>query len=690
MAISVRNKTDNPLRDALDDADVNKLHDWCHGLLEDGKNMRKAHEAQWWENLATFGGDLWVEFDSTMNRLYELDRPSHRVRIPINLVQPAVRTEYAKLLKNRPIIRCVAQSNEKKHMHAAKVGDSMLNDYAEQKFSMPKVRRRALQWALLCGAGGVFTDYDSTMLGKVEVPMDPQGTPVFTREEIDQLQSVYKDRHQRMKTTLIKQGELVIKAMSPFQWVFDFSKLYVEEAWWLIVSEIMDVDEIWRRWNVEVESEKMKTSVWENRLFAMRGIREKDEPMKSNYQRLAEVHRMYVKPGHRFFPEGAHIVFTRDRIVHVETFPFEHGELPLSVMGHIFNPVSQHPMSIVEQVKPVVLEISKTESQMIENRNLMANPPWLEYRQNRIQGEIQNKPGLRLIIDYVHNVPEPHPIEMPDLPSYVQNLPTLLGEHVLEITGQNETAQGQVPPGARSGVAIAYLTEENDTKLGPTVMEWEEMNERVGGQIIGNFAQFYDTPRTIQIFKPHSEPEVLDFIGTVLNGVAGVKREAGSAMPRSTAAKQQFTMDLFDRGLIRNPRTIKDMLDVGQGEVEEWEKDMDQQERENRKLGEGERPEVYEWHNHPAHLYVLHDYMKSAEWDDLDEAQQAPYVEHEADHQDFMRMQAQQQQPAEPPGGGGNTGTGNGVNTPPPQGQYSSPDDVGAVADAGAVQSSIA
>lgn len=692
MTIATRDK--GLLAEAIGNTDVGKLHEWCRGLLEDGREQRRPHEAQWWENLATFAGDLWVQFDPTRKELYELNKPDYRVRLPVNLAQPAIRTEYAKLLKNRPIPNCVARSNDRADLNSAEVGDSLLNNYAEEKFKLPKIRRRVAQWAFLCGAGGCFVDYDPTKFNKIEVPVDLDGNPVFTESEVEQLKQVYRAKKKGMKTTEVLQGDLEISALGPFRWVFDFSKEFVEESNWVIIDQVLDVDEVWRRWGVDVEPTRIKFSTMERRLYTRAGLPLKDTKYKSTYQRLAEVHRLYVKPGHRYFPNGAHIVFTEDSIIHAEEFPFVDrfggGELPLSVMGHIFDVTSQHPTSVLEQIKPLVLELSKTVSQMIENRNMMANPPWVEYRQNRIEGEIQNRPGLRLQIDYMPNVPEPHPIQMPDLPQYVHNLPPLIGERILEVTGQNETSQGQVPPGARSGVAIAYLTEENDTKLGPTVQEWEEMNERVSGQILSRMAQFYTIPQTAVIYKPHSDPEVFDFIGTQLNGIAGVKIQTGSALPRSKAARQQFILDLYDRGLVKNPRTIKDMLEVGQGEAEEWEKDMTQAERENRRMADGQYVEVQEWHNHEAHLYVIHDFMKSAEWDEMSEQAQAPYIEHEAQHQGFIRLQQQNMAAQQEPARGNNpTQSANGQNQPPPVEQYSSPDDIGGVAEASAVAGSL-
>lgn len=641
------------------------LHRWAKSLVEDGRTRRQQQEAQWWENLATWTGDLWAEFDVSVNRLVETKRENHKVRLPINLAQPVVRTEYAKLIKNRPIIDVVAKSNDKSDLNAADVADKILNNYVEKHFFMPRVRRRSLHWVLICGSGGIFVDYDETLLGETEVLVDPKGNPIFDPAMIKVVQKYYRDKHRKPQTMVIPHGDLRIKPVSPFQVIWDFSQLYVEDASWLIVSEVYDVDEVWRRWEVEVEPDRNALpGVMERRMISRFDLSDQIEWKRGENQNLVEVHRMFIRPGHRYFEHGAEIVFTNDEIIDSTNYPFSHGELPVSMMGHVPMPASQHAMSILQQIKPVVLEISKTESQMIENRNLMSNPPWMEYKQNRIQGEIQNKPGMRIKIDYMPNVPEPHPIEMPDLPQYVKDLPTILKEHVLEISGQGETSQGRVPAGARSGVAIAYLQEEDDTKLGPTVMEYEEMIERSAGHILWCIAQYYDAPRTITIYRRHSEPEVFDFIGTMLSGVEGVRVQAGSALPRSKAAKQQFILDLWDRKLEQDPRKVREMLELDGGDPDEWEAAMEQAEREGMKLTKGIPVPVLEWYNHPAHHYVHRRFMISGDFEDLDPAIQQVWLQHDEEHtkmeQDQARQQAVQQalMGAQPNGGA--------ANAPPP------------------------
>jgi hypothetical protein len=636
-----------PLRTKKKDPnkDNASLHAWCRSLKEEGRARRQPQEAQWWENLATYAGDFWAEYDVTSNRLVETRRDNHKVRLPINLAQPVVRTEYAKLVKNRPIIDVVAKSNDKRDLDAAEVGDKLLNNYCEHQFNLPKVRRRALHWVLTCGLGGVFVDYDETLLGETEVLVDPEGNAIFDPAVIKSIQRHYKDvSHRKPKMMVIPHGDVRVVAISPFQLIWDFSENYLEDARWLIVSDIYDVDEVWRRWEVEVKpSSKSVPGVMERRQLARFDLSGMMDWKPGSTQELVEVHRMFIRPGHRYFEGGAEIVFTDNELIETTQFPYSHGELPVSTMGHVPMPVSQHPMSVLQAVKPVVLELSKTESQMIENRNLMANPPWIEFEQNRIQGEIQNKPGMRLKVNYMPNVPEPHPIEMPDLPMYVKDLPEILKQHVLEISGQGETSQGRVPAGARSGVAIAYLQEEDDTKLGPTVQEYEEMIERMAGHLLWTIAQRYDTPRTIHIYKRHSQVEVFNFVGTMLTGVEGVKVQAGSALPRSKAAKQQFVLDLFDRQIETDPRKVKEMLELGGGDPDEWELSMEQAEREHLKMMKGEPAPVLEWYNHPAHHYVHRRFMISGDFEQLDPAIQKIFTKHDQEHSDMEATQKQQQ-----------------------------------------------
>lgn len=631
------------------------LHEWALTLQEDGESRRMPLEGRWWENLATYLGDFWTEWNPHSKTLWEpTPKPDHKARIPINLAQPAVRTEIAKLTKNRPIADVLAAGSDTQSVNSAKVGDKMLNKYAERKFSLPRVRRRGLQWTTICGSGGYFIDYDDTLEDPIEI-YEVAGKAVFDQRVIKGYQQQEKKGKQKgkLKRGSMPQGDLVIKPLSPMSVIYDFSQIYLEDAWWVIVTDVEDIEIAERRWGERPDAEDDAVpGVLERRLLARMDVTRTLTPQAPHAQHMARIHRLFIKPGHPWFPKGAHIVFTKQKLLKAENFPFRHGRLPLVMMGHIPIPTSQYDGSILEGIKGPVIELSKTESQMMDNRNLAANPPWMVPEQTRLEDDaIQNKPGHRINYTHVPNVPPPQPVQMPDLPQYVKDLPELLKNHIQEISGQGETSQGRVPPGARSGVAIAYLQEEDDTKLGPTVQEFEEAIETMGELILETIAEKYEIPRTVTIYpKRGGEPDVFDFYGDMLKGCAGVEVQAGSGLPRSKAAKQQFILDLWDRKLEQDPRKVREMLELSEGEPDEWDIDLDQAERENRKMEKGEEVKAEEWQNHPAHLYQHHRKMKTAEYEDWDDQRKELYVEHCQEHETFVRDQ-QQQLAAQQPGG---------------------------------------
>lgn len=620
-----------------------KLHGWAKSLHHEGQQRRRYWEGVWWENLATYLGDFWVEWDIHKRRLTEpVHKPGHRVRVPINLAQPVVRTELAKLTKNRPILDTMARSADQSDLNSAKVGDKIMNNYIEREFHMARVRRRMLMWVLTCGMGGIITDWDETALGTIDVLCDASGNPIFDPRAIEEYKAMLEQQDMKPKYQKIPQGEMITKPVSPFQIVWDFSELFIEDAWWCIFSDVFDVDEIYRRWGKHVISENVEPGVIEQRLISRFDLTGKLAIHPVHVQKLAQVHQMWVKPGHPKFPDGLCFIFTKDGILRNTSYDRDYGELPVHMMGHIPFPVSQFPLSVLQQVKGPVLELSKTESQIMENRNLMANPIWLIPRQLQVTKEIQNRPGMRLEFNYMPNVPEPKPVEMPEMPKYVMDLVPMLKEHILEIGGQGETSQGRVPPGARSGVAIAYLQEEDDTRLGVTVQEFEETMESVGNHQLRLIAEKYITPRVVRIYKKHGDDEVMDFFGSMLDGAAAVIVQAGSALPRSKAAKQQYILDLWDRKLEQDPRKVRQMLELSEGEPDEWEVDLDQAERENHILQNGRDPGVLEWYNHPAHHYVHRNYMKSADFEAQSETVQQLFMQHDEEHTYYEDIQAQQ------------------------------------------------
>jgi hypothetical protein len=667
------------------ESDEKQLLAWAHSLNDDGHEVRRAQEGQWWENLATFMGDLWTEWNPRDKRLQVTKRKAkHQVRLPINLAQPAIRTELAKLTKNRPIVDVLAASHEKDDVDAAEIGNKILGNYVERQYHMGRVRRRMLQNVLVFGEGGIFVDHDPTAGDNLETLCYPNGEPVIDDREREAVIEEWKARHQAPKYMQTPKGDLRQIPLTPFQLVYDLSVNEFYDSAWCIVTEVFDVLEIERRWGVEVQPEtNIYPGALEQRMLERFDRVGKLRIKSPSAQKMAQVHRLYIKPGHAYFPDGLHLAFTKEKVLENEKYPLTHGKLPVGWMGHIDVPTHHHSTSVLPQIKPPVLELSRSESQMVENRNLVSNPPWIIPEQHSIdEGSIVNRPGMRLKYRHAPNIPEPHVAEMPDMPQYVKDMPEMLKEHVLEISGQGETSQGQVPAGARSGVAIAYLQESDDTRLRPTVTEFEETIEYWAEITLRTIAEKFDMPRKLVIAGKHGQPsDILEWTGQMFASFSGVSVQSGSALPRSKAAKQQYILDLWDRQIETDPHKVREALELSEGEPDDYEQDTEQADRENEKLSSGD-PELMakvkaeEWHNHEAHLYKHHQEMKTTDWEESDEDVQMGYREHCADHERMLteqqRAQAEQQQQQggqPPPQNGGPPGAnGGGPPQAPPNG----------------------
>jgi hypothetical protein len=204
------------------------------------------------------------------------------------------------------------------------------------------------------------------------------------------------------------------------------------------------------------------------------------------------------------------------------------------------------------------------------------------------------------------------------------------------------------------------------------------MIERWGWLTLQTMAQYYDIPRTVALYRRHSEPEVFDFYGSMLQGVAAVECQAGSALPRSKAAKQQFMFDLWDRGVVQDPRKLMEMLELTESQPADWEVSEQQAERENALLQLGQQQNVEEWYDDDIHISVHTRFMNSADFDDLSDPTKQVFRDHYHLHKqkqqnDQMTQAAMQMipgmagaQPGQP--GQDPNASANGMNQPMPQG----------------------
>lgn len=644
---------------------------------------RRGFEYLWWNNIALVAGDHYAAWNPSLAKFEDRDPgwgfpDDKKPRMVINHALTVGRTELSKLTKSQPIMEIVANSDENEDIAAAKVGRAAL-DYAEWKFHLVKKRKQALWWMIQTGLGGMYVGWNplDDKPGQYEFIIDPAtGDPTFLPSRQKELRDMV-DRGELEELTIERYplGDVQYRVYSPFQVLPDETTLEWDDVKDLITTDVVNIDvlkgEVGKNARDLTPDGELNLGVVERRMVARAQIPTMD-PAALDVDDAVAVHGWWLLPGvysaNKFLKDGMFIRWCKGRTIldYTERFPFQDGSMPFVWFQHIPNSLSIWPDSVMTHIRGPNLEIDKTVSQLIENKDYMANPMWRVATQHRIKGQIKNVAGAVVRYRHVPNIPPPEQIPGVQMPTQVESILNDLRQQILDISGQSDVAHGRVPTGIRSGVAVAYLQEEDDTKLAPTVANMEDAIARMGMLTLERFSQFYTLTRVLRFYRRDGMFDVLKFKGADLKDNTDVICQSGSAMPRSKASKQQYVLELVSLGVVKDPHWIKEALDLGSGEPDDIDKATSQANRENNTMMYGSdlqhisSPDgnadlkkwtavavpVKEWHNHQVHIQRHTSVMMDEDFDRL--AITHPEIvrifdEHLSLHQQAVAKQQQQQ-----------------------------------------------
>jgi hypothetical protein len=553
--------------------------------------LRRPYDEIWWNNIALVAGEHYRTWDAGMGRYVEKKKPKHKVRMAINHAMTVVRTEFSRLTKSRPITEVVPQSDQMEDIAAAKVSKKALES-AEWRFKLARKRKEALWWTLVTSTSAVYVGWDPENRddGTFGYMIDPlTNEPTFSKARQDQLKEMVESGELEEDELQAKEeplGDLDFRVYSPFQLLPDETALNWNDIRDLITIDVWDVDAANANWGVKLEPDQGALGTVEDRAIGRLGL-SAHQPEKA-----VKIYTYWLLPDTYNTPlleNGLMIRWanTNVEVEYTDVFPFADERIPFAFFEHIPSTAAIWSDGIVRHIRDANLELDKTVSQLIENKDYMANPIWIVPTQCQVVGDIHNVPGSTIKYVAVPNIPPPTRIDGVPMPAQVENLVAALRDQILDISGQGETSRGRVPSGVRSGVAVAYLQEEDETRLGPTVENFEEAVSQMASLILARYSQYYITDRMLRMYKRDGEFDVFKFKGADLKNNVDVIVMAGSALPKSKAARQANVLELINMGIERDPKRIRDMLELGQGEPDDVDKSYAQATRENQAMVQG-------------------------------------------------------------------------------------------------------
>lgn len=561
-------------------ADTNLIQQWDERLRA-CQQARLKFEKQWLENLAFYSGRQWIITQRASNGSFQLqEQPAidrWRVRHTSNRILRIIRTEVTKLSKEEPQFFCMPDSSEEKDRLAAMAGDSIAEFILKTRY-FNRRRIEATFWAAICGTSFLKNYYDPDKL------------------EVDGLP-----------------GKIDFEAVTAFHmFVKNLNQTDLQLQPYVMQARTMDPEEVWNSFGVELEANTESSSIFESRFLTSIGI----SNAKSEHTKQCYVKEVYVKKC-KDFPNGAMFVYGEGKLLYVHErqdgdvidveseeltvgredtqngeapstdklplqqpvgnagseidvippksiheggvnynheFAYGHGNYPYAKIDHI--PTGGfYSESVIKSLIPSQKEYNRTRSIQLEHRNLAAKPQWSYVKGAITPSQFNSRPGLLLAVTLGFEPPKP--LEQPQFPPHLDNEISLILQDMDDISSQNEITKGRTPPGVEAASAIAYLSEENDSILHPTIQSLEDAVQETGIQVLANVHDYWDPERTVRMTSKNQYLEVREFHAKDLKPRMDFRVEAGSMAPRSVAAKQAFITELMKMGAIEPQKALR-------------------------------------------------------------------------------------------------------------------------------------
>jgi hypothetical protein len=617
-------------------------------LLRQAKSAKGGFEPVWYLNVSYYMGKQWVFWNGG-----RLDRPllePWRVTLTDNRIIGIVRTELAKMTKQKPAWQVVPVTAEDADLEASRVGEQILG-YLWRHLHMRTQLMEALLWSRVTGAGFWKVFWDSAKGQQVTIAVDPDNNPILHSQTGAPMRTSDFGENgppKGIQSKTIATGDVNIETASPFEMFFDPVARVIEDAEYCIQVAVKTPEWVKAHFDVELQPDTdVAAGTAEGKLFTT----------GSGSGRGVKVSEYWCKPSSKY-PNGRRAVWAKDKILLEEDNPYR--DLPYVMFKGIDVPGRFWPTSIVEQLREPQAELNKIRSQITDSAQRTGNPALLAAKQANV--EYEGVPGER--IDYDDTVPNAIPsyLQPPSMPSYVLQQQERIEQSMQDISGQHEVSSAQVPAGVTAASAINLLQEADDTRLGPAIYDMEETLGIAGSRLLELVAKYWTDERVVMIAGEDQAWSTMLFRGAMLKENTHAEVQMGSAFPRSKAAKQAAIQEVLNLAMqysgpgALNPRDLRKVLrDYEAGGLEKLFGDLTADEaqvnRENQQMAQGARLQINSYDNTQAHIDGHTEFQKTAVYQQLSPEVQQGIEAHVGEHRvqllRSMGPQAPQVTPAE-------------------------------------------
>src|SRR6266576_875070 len=310
-------------------------------LFERARRARLPYDRNILLNTAFFLNWQYVEWHPQTAQIRAIPRAKDDMGQELNVPRPVsnkiqhfVLQEHSMALNTRPTADVLPANNDPLAISNANVLLAYLNWLSsEQVADFDGVLAQATLWALASGEGWIKWTWDPT------------------------------------KETAKGRGRGDITAVSPLDVYPDPYATDLDHARYIFHRRFMDVEQIYDIYGQRVDAQSVAADD-ANRaaLMAQMGM--------AGVLEGAPVTELWAKPSRRF-PDGLFLAWSGKTIlVNPGAFPYDHKQLPFTIIGSIPRPGQLHYTCAVETMRPEQMELNNYHAQTILLQRFHSNPKW--------------------------------------------------------------------------------------------------------------------------------------------------------------------------------------------------------------------------------------------------------------------------------------------------------------------------
>jgi len=625
----------------------------------EGRKQKQELVRQWYINIAYLVGYQWLYWNTVTRRLEMRYTPKNRVRAVSNQILPIFSTAVAKLTKNPPKFNTGASTKDPNDIVSAATARKILNHYW-RFLELESEADLFCSWLTITGNAFMLVDWDRQAGAKIPMPLtfDPSVGTKFAELPNPTTGMPYQPGEPMINPETnqpfmveMNEGEPICKVVSPFEISIPVGTEQFDNAAWLGRDQEMSESEIKAIFGEKAAKSinfelKDKSSPVEKSIFTklhnLMGTRADAED--SIHGPSATIFQTWDKP----LPgesKGVTVISCGSEILHKGTFDYDKTKYPIKHACYYRIPGIPWGRGLIEDEIPLQRQYNVRLSQIQEAINEISRPKILMPSGSQVSPlSFTKSAGEHITYNPLGGKPEY--LNTGDLPQSVFTDLENIKKDMQQVAGLHEVSHADVPASVRSGVAISFLQDTDDTRLGKITRRVELTYDKTGKSLLYQVQQNVQEPRLGKVIGEDREIEVFMFKGSDISDSVDVYVQSGSAFPQNQLLKQEHIKGLFDSGLLPPDVALKLLEMEGALELrQDTLLDMRCAKMENQMMSEGGQPiQPMPFEDIHLHLEIHGSWLKANKFS------QNPGYEVVLDHYMMtyqMLMMVTQQQPGQ-------------------------------------------